>query len=278
MNRNQLDNIFARLKPVVLHQDGLGLDDLLSSVAAPRMRLGRWDRPDHATFYAEVARDEPDEPQTSAGPDDDAVILFTSGTSARPKGVVLNYREHLGNIDPRALAEGFGITADDRVYDFLIVQLGLGPARGRAGSSQPRRHPGHDGKVPPAASSTTSAITALPSPPATRPRSTSCSTPRRMRIVTICPRFVITSSSTTTIEEWRRFEARFAIPLRTGYGSATGTASWPFPARRCLGTEARGCCSITDYGRRRRRPIAAARRDRPVEVGGSVFTITGYPP
>ena len=31
MNRNQLDNIFARLKPtLVLHQDGLGLDDLLS--------------------------------------------------------------------------------------------------------------------------------------------------------------------------------------------------------------------------------------------------------
>ena len=47
-------------------------------------------------------------------PDDDAVILFTSGTSARPKGVVLNYREHLANIDPAA--DGFGITADDRVY------------------------------------------------------------------------------------------------------------------------------------------------------------------
>ena len=32
MNRNQLDNIFARLKPaLVLHQDGLELDDLLSA-------------------------------------------------------------------------------------------------------------------------------------------------------------------------------------------------------------------------------------------------------
>ena len=51
-----------------------------------------------------------------AGPDDDAVILFTSGTSARPKGVVLNFREHLGNIDPTA--DGFGIGPDDRVYDF----------------------------------------------------------------------------------------------------------------------------------------------------------------
>ena len=44
------------------------------------------------------------------------MILFTSGTSARPKGVVLSYREHLSNIDPTA--DGFGITAHDRVYDF----------------------------------------------------------------------------------------------------------------------------------------------------------------
>src|SRR3954466_3324694 len=117
MNRNQLDDIFARLKPaLVLHQDGLEVDDLLSAVAAPCLRLGRFDRPDQATFYAEVARHEPSDTQTSAGPDDDAVILFTSGTSARPKGVVLNYREHLGNIDPTA--DGFGITVDDRVYDF----------------------------------------------------------------------------------------------------------------------------------------------------------------
>src|SRR5882757_7347284 len=47
MNRNQLGNILARLEPeLVLHQDGLGLDDLLGSVSTPRMRLGAWDAPD----------------------------------------------------------------------------------------------------------------------------------------------------------------------------------------------------------------------------------------
>src|SRR6266567_9347975 len=103
MNRNQLGNIFARLKPtLVLHQDGLELDDLLACVSAPQMRLGTWDKPAHGTFYAEVARREPSDAQTTAGPDDDAVILFTSGTSARPKGVLLNYREHLANIEPAA--------------------------------------------------------------------------------------------------------------------------------------------------------------------------------
>ena len=80
-----------------------------------------------------------------AGPDDDAVILFTSGTSARPKGVVLNYREHLGNIDPTA--DGFGITADDRVYDFRSFNWASAQLLGRAGAGQPRRHPGHDGEI-----------------------------------------------------------------------------------------------------------------------------------
>ncbi len=117
MNRNQLGNIFARLMPsLVLHQDGLELDDLLAGVSAPRMRLGRADKPDPGTFFAEVARHAPNDARTEAGADDDAVILFTSGTSARPKGVVLSYREHLANIDPTA--DGFGIAADDRVYDF----------------------------------------------------------------------------------------------------------------------------------------------------------------
>src|SRR5262245_32500227 len=45
MNRPQLGDIFGRLKPqLVLHQDGLGLDDLLSTTAAPRQRLGQWDK------------------------------------------------------------------------------------------------------------------------------------------------------------------------------------------------------------------------------------------
>ena len=159
MNRNQLDNIFARLEPMlVLHQDGLGLDDLLSRVAAPSLRLGRFERPEHETFSAKVAGHAPNHPQTTAGPDDDAVILFTSGTSARPKGVMLNYREHLANIGPAA--EGFGITAD---AGCTISVPSTGPRRSswarscRSTAAPPwswRRN------FPPAASSVTSAITA----------------------------------------------------------------------------------------------------------------------
>ena len=126
MNRNQLGNIFERLKPrLILYQDGLQLDDLLAATAVPRLRLGRWDKPETGTLFAELAHLPPSEPpppyppptdRRGGRPDDDAIILFTSGTSATPKGVVLNFREYLLNIDP--LAEGFGIAADDRLYDF----------------------------------------------------------------------------------------------------------------------------------------------------------------
>src|SRR5438105_5817060 len=60
MNRNQLDNIFERLRPkLVLFQDGLQLDDLLAVVSAPKIRLGRWGEPEAETFFAEVARCAP---------------------------------------------------------------------------------------------------------------------------------------------------------------------------------------------------------------------------
>ena len=64
MNRNQLGNIFERLKPrLILYQDGLALDDLLAATAVPRLRLGRWDKPETGTLFAELARLPPSEPQ-----------------------------------------------------------------------------------------------------------------------------------------------------------------------------------------------------------------------
>src|SRR5262245_16175381 len=67
MNRNQLGNIFTRLKPtLVLLQDGLGLDDLLAGVSAPRIRLGAWDTRDPGTFFGEVARCDRSDVQTAA--------------------------------------------------------------------------------------------------------------------------------------------------------------------------------------------------------------------
>src|SRR5580693_4346524 len=80
MNRNQLGNIFERLRPqLILYQDGLGLDDLLAQASAPRLRIGRLDRAEPETLFGELANLVPAEPDATAAPDDDAIILFTSG-------------------------------------------------------------------------------------------------------------------------------------------------------------------------------------------------------
>src|SRR5271154_3630996 len=72
MNRNQLDNIFERLKPkLILFQDGLGLDDLLAGAAAPRLQLGRWDKPSPDTLFAALSLCAPGDVQQPARPDDD---------------------------------------------------------------------------------------------------------------------------------------------------------------------------------------------------------------
>jgi long-chain acyl-CoA synthetase len=241
MNRNQLDNIFARIKPVlVLHQDGLGLDDLLSAVTAPRLRLGHFGRPEHGTWHAELVRHAPTDVRTTAGANDDAVILFTSGTSARPKGVVLNYREHLGNIEPAT--DGFGITADDRLYDFrsfnwasaqllgALVPLYRGATLVMAVKFSASRFFRHvrDHRVTVAAGNPTTINILLNTE----------TDAGRDNLPTL--RFITSSSAPLTIEEWRRFEARFGIPIAQGYGSSeTGwIAAVPGEERR-LGTVGR---------------------------------------
>jgi long-chain acyl-CoA synthetase len=235
MNRNQLDNIFVRLAPkLVLYQDGLQLDDLLASAAAPRLRLGHCDTPAADTFFGEVARCAPSDAQTGAGPDDDAVILFTSGTSAKPKGVVLNYREHLLNIDPTA--EGFGITADDRLYDFrsfnwasaqllgALVPVNRGATLVMAQKFSAKRffpHVREHGVTVAAGNPTTINILLNGSGDAHRDNLPSL-------------RFLTSSSAPLTVEEWRRFEEHFGIPVAQGYGSSeTGwIAAVPGEARR----------------------------------------------
>jgi acyl-coenzyme A synthetase/AMP-(fatty) acid ligase len=270
MNRNQLDNIFERLKPkLVLHQDGLGLDDLLAAVSAPRMRIGRWDAIETDTFFAAVAAYAPVDAQAAAQADDDAVILFTSGTSARPKGVVLNYREHLSNIGPAA--DGFGITAQDRVYDFrsfnwasaqllgALVPVNRGATLIMAEKFSATRFFQHlrDHRVTVAAGNPTTINILL---------NGECTAYRDNLPVL---RFITSSSAPLTVEEWRRFEQKFGIPIAQGYGQSEAgwVAAIPGEERR-LGTVGRPLAyhdlAIVDDGARRL-PVGEVGH---VEIGG----------
>ena len=225
MNRNQLGGILDRLKPkLVLYQDGLRLDEILASVPAPRLAIGPHDAPGTTTLFGELARCAPGKPETAAQPDHDAVILFTSGTSAKPKGVVLNFREFLSNIDP--VAEGFGISADDRLYDFrpfswASAQLlgALAPVNrgatlvlaGKFSASQFFGHLREHGVTVATGNPTTLNILLngeLQVEPDALPKL----------------RFLTSSSAPLLLDEWKRFEGKFGIRVAQGYGASE--ANW----------------------------------------------------
>jgi long-chain acyl-CoA synthetase len=225
MNRNQLGNIFERLKPrLILYQDGLALDDLIENAGVPYLRLSRFDKPEPGTLFDELARCTPSEPRHPAGPDDDAVILFTSGTSATPKGVILNYREFLLNIDP--LAEGFGISAGDRLYDFRpfswnsaqtlggLAVLNRGATLVLAEKFSASRFFQHlrDHDVTIATGNPTTINILLNSE----------QTARRGDVPKL--RFITSSSAPLLLEDWKRFEQHFGIPIAQGCGASE--VSW----------------------------------------------------
>ena len=245
MNRNQLGNIFERLKPkLILYQDDLQLDAMLQSTQAPQLRLGRWHRavPDSlfSTVLACAPSPQAGERKTGAGPNDDAVILFTSGTSAKPKGVVLSYREFLLNIDP--LTAGWGMTAADRVYDFrpfswnsaqTLSALGVvnrGATLILAEKFSASRFFPHLREY--------GATIATGNPTTINILLNSGQTAHRDQLQSL--RFMTSSSAPLLLGDWKRFEEKFGIRVAQGCGTSEvgWVAACPGEQRR-LGTVGR---------------------------------------
>lgn len=67
---------------------------------------------------------EAGDPLPEIGPDDGAVMLFTSGTTGRPKGAPLTHRNLMVNLT--ALAETWAFSAEDRLLHVLPVFHGHG--------------------------------------------------------------------------------------------------------------------------------------------------------
>jgi acyl-coenzyme A synthetase/AMP-(fatty) acid ligase len=144
------------------------------------------------------------------------------------------------NIDPAA--DGFGITADDQVYDFrsfnwasaqllgALVPVNRGATLVIAAKFSASRFFQHvrDHGVTVAAGNPTTINILLNTE----------TTAHRDNLPTL--RFLTSSSAPLTLEEWRRFEERFGIPIAQGYGSSeTGwIAAIPGEQRR-LGTVGR---------------------------------------
>jgi long-chain acyl-CoA synthetase len=239
MNRGHLAQILPTLNPrLALFEAGLGLDDILAKAPAPCLPLGLFDDDTYAGFYKTVAGCEPtDVNLATTRPQDDACILFTSGTSARPKGVVLTFRELLANVEPTA--NGLGITVDDRIYDFrsfnwcsaqvlsVLAPLSRGATLILGRKFTRSRFFQH-------VADHSATITA--GNPTMINMLLNSDDPLNAKAMESL-RFVISSSAPLLSEDWRRFEQRFGIPVAQSYGcSEIGWIAANPGARRHVGT------------------------------------------
>ncbi|MEE8334372.1 MAG: class I adenylate-forming enzyme family protein [Alphaproteobacteria bacterium] len=118
MNRAHLAEIIAAIDPaVVLYQEGLGLEELRAGAPGDWHALGDWREGGGSTgFFGEIeALSDVDDIPSVAGPDDHAVIFYTSGTVAKPKGVIQTHATAYYNYD--ATADYLGLAPGDRVLD-----------------------------------------------------------------------------------------------------------------------------------------------------------------
>jgi acyl-coenzyme A synthetase/AMP-(fatty) acid ligase len=240
MNRNQLDSILPTLRPrMVLCEAGLGLDEIISAAAVPCRPLGVWDDRRGDSFFAAVNAGEPDDAAAGAGADDSAVILFTSGTSARPKGVVLSFRELLSNAEPTA--DGFNLTARDRIYDFRSFNwcsaqtLSAVPPLCRGATLILGRKFSRSRFFDHIRQHGATIATGNPTTIGLLLNGDAASAPD---VPTL--RFMTSSSAPLNDDEWRRFEERFGIRVSQGYGcSEIGWIAAQPGERRRIGTVGR---------------------------------------
>ena len=119
MNRTHIGEIIQAVNPtLVLVQEGLGLEDLRDPGSdTDWLPLGEWHRDGESTGFFGAIESYPgtDNVAEVCGPDDIAVIFYTSGTESKPKGVMQAHSAVWPNYD--ATADCVELGADDRVLD-----------------------------------------------------------------------------------------------------------------------------------------------------------------
>lgn len=220
-NAAYLGEILAGLRPrLVLYHEGLDTPAPVEGTA-----LGDWRAEGGAGFFAALPQaPAAGLPASDAGPGDDACIYFTSGTSAKPKGVVVDFKQLLDNVVPTAQA--LAMSARDRILDFrsynwasaqllsALAPLAVGASVVMAGKFSRSRFFAwireHRATITAGNPTTLNMLTNGEAPAA------AADLPSL--------RFVLSSSAPLQSRDWLRFEERFAIKVVQGYGASE--AGW----------------------------------------------------
>ena len=235
-NREHLAGICRAIDPkLILYEAGHGLDALSREAPGTWKPLGEWQECGSSGLFAELAGFAPDydEPPLCR-PDDAAVIFYTSGTVAKPKGVIYSHRVLFYNFD--AVGDWIGLNPGDRILDFRpyswcsAMEMGLGGPLVRGATvimarrfSRRRYFEWIAGNGVNVAVCVPTAINRLLSEPVdVRPED----------IASL--RFVVSSSAPLLEEHWRAFEERYSTRVIQGYGSSEGgwTCGQPVDARK----------------------------------------------
>lgn len=119
MNRDHLAEIIKQVAPkLVLIQRGLDLEGLRDPASRVEwMDIGDWNREGGSTGFFGAIEDYPGDEDLKevCRPEDIAVLFYTSGTEAKPKGVLQSHLSVWANFD--AVADCVELSENDRMLD-----------------------------------------------------------------------------------------------------------------------------------------------------------------
>ena len=220
MNQNNLNYILNRIAPkLVLYDNITLLPDSLSEYDS--LPLGSWTNSISGSFFEKldkVSKNDFGLPVNE--PDDTASIFFTSGTDAKPKGVLISFLNLTKNTI--AITERFGINEKDRILEFrsfnwMSAQVLSGLGSLCNGStlffalkfSVTKYFTWIRAFKATIATGNPTSINML----INRPLSL-----KRNEISHL--RFITSSSSPLFIKDWKKFETLYDIPILQGYGAS----------------------------------------------------------